>query len=105
MTYGISPSLTTYVFAIIAIAVVVLATIISMITCAIRKKMKRMIASEPNSVKAALMCCAHRMDCDNCPLKYASNCRDVLIMEAHLLIKSQDKLIAKFGKKLTGGNV
>jgi hypothetical protein len=100
MTYGISPSLTTYVFAVIAIAMVILATIISMITCAIRKKMKRMIASEPNSVKAALMCCAHRMDCDNCPLKYASNCRDVLMMEAHLLVKNQDKLIAKFAKRL-----
>jgi hypothetical protein len=40
------------------------------------------------------------MDCDNCPLKYASNCRDVLITEAYILVKNQDKLIAKFAKRL-----
>ena len=100
MTYLKTPNKDLYLFAIIAISLVILATVIGMITCAIKRKMKRMIASEPNRVKAALMSCAYGMDCDNCPLKYASNCRDVLIMEAHLLIKNQDKLIAKFAKRL-----
>jgi hypothetical protein len=102
MTYLETPNKDLYLFAIIAIAVVVLATIISMITYAIKKKTNRMIESETNRVKAALMCCAYGRDCDKCPLNPYQNCKDVLITEANILVRDQEKLIRKYGMILLG---
>ena len=59
-----------------------------------------------NETKAALKCCARiKAKCNDCPLKYYYRCKEELIKRANRLVENQEKLIAKFGKTITGNGV